>query len=83
MLKSMLVYQFERQAESKNKETKNEAKRLAGALAADIADWVCREEHPHPLRTLREFLGAAEFLGRRGDGNESDGGEENSKEAAE
>ncbi len=76
MLKSMLVYQFKRQAESGNEE----AKRLAGSLAADIADWGCREQHERPLHTLREFLGAAEFFGRRG--REEDAGADKREDAA-
>ncbi len=59
MLRSMLAYQFDRQRNAGSKADVHK-------LACDIADWVCREEHPRPLRTLREFLGAAEFFGRRG-----------------
>ncbi len=59
MLSSTLSWQFERQAQKKDRDT------LAALqdLARRIADWVCEDDDP--LHALREFLGVAEFLGRR------------------
>ncbi len=60
MLASTLAYQFERQCTSGKGD-----KATLRDLARRIADWVCKDEHDDPLLTLREFLGVAEFLGRR------------------
>jgi CRISPR-associated protein Cmr2 len=70
MLSSLLAFQFERQAQN------GEGKKQARALAARIAAWACAAKGD-PLVTLREFLGVAEFLGRRRrkDKNEDKGGE--------
>ncbi len=72
MLEAMLVHQFKQQAQkqAQKKECHGEMTRLAH----DIAAWACARNNP--LHELREFLGVAEFLGRREDerGAQDNGG---------
>ncbi len=61
MLEAILVHQFKQQAQP------GADKSALAGLAHDIASWACEEKHESPLLALREFLGVAEFLGRRED----------------
>ena len=73
MLEAMLVHQFRQQAQKKKYHGE------MARLARDVAAWACREESEDPLLDLREFLGVAEFLGRREKERRDEGGNDSNQ----